>query len=203
MSQMDSNGSSNYVIERIYRELRNPTPAKPVAPAPKIAAPTELDANDVQAILRNRRSSTPDELQQILDRSKFFRLSAREKNEVSVRLTIALASRGRPAPSPDAELLAQLDYADTPAGLLQHKSWFDAELRQGAQRIAACVHHAPPRCNCWKEARARLWRIQDAYGSSSPEAWMAERIYTLYEEMELAERPARLAAPNTPLIPRP
>lgn len=202
---MVSNPSSSCItpVERIYLELRQPAPSKPEPQAQETAAQIDLDASDVQAILQNRRSATPAELEHILSRAKFYRLNSRDKNEISVRLTVALASRGRPAPSPTAELLAQLDYVQTPAGLLANKSFFDRELRQGAQRIAACVHHTVPRCQCWREARERLWHIQDTYGTKSPEAWMAERMYILFEEMELAERPERIAAPNTPLMPRP
>jgi len=202
---MDSSISSNRVspIERIYLELRQPAPPKPTPQAERSAPPVNLDASDVQAILHNRRGATPAELEYILSRAKFFRLNARDKNEISVRLTVALASRGRPQPNPNAELFTLLDLMDTPVGILHHRSWFDRELRDGAQRIASCSRHIPPRCQCWREARERLWYVQDVYGGKSPEAWMTERMYILFEEMELAERPQRIAAPNTPLQPAP
>jgi len=205
MYPTDCNHSSNRVspIERIYLELRQPSPPKPTPQAQPSAGPVSLDASDVQAILQNRRGASPAELEHILSRAKFYRLNSRDKNEISVRLTVALASRGRPQPHPNADLFTILDLVETPAGLLHHRSWFDRELRQGAQQIAACTRHSPPRCQCWREARERLWYVQDVYGAKSPEAWMATKMFTLYEEMELAERPQRIAAPNTPLQPVP
>jgi len=205
MCPMDSNISSSRVspVERIYLELRQPAPSKPIPQTQRPASPINLEASDVQAILQNRRSGTPAELEYILSRAKFFRLNSRDKNEISVRLTVALASRGRPQPHPNADLFTLLDLAETPVGLLHHRSWFDRELRDGAQRIASCTRHTPPRCQCWRDARERLWYIQDIYGAKSPEAWMTERMYILFEEMELADRPQRIAAPNTPLQPAP
>lgn len=205
MSLTDSSISSNRItpVERIYLELRQPAPSKPAPQAQPTAAQIDLDAGDVQAILQNRRSATPAELEHILSRSKFYRLSQRDRNEVSVRLTVALASRGRPQASPNAELFTLLDLLETPVGILHHRSWFDRELREGAQRIAACVHHTVPRCQCWRIARERLWYLQDAFGAKSPESFMATRMFELFEEMESAERPQRIAAPNTPLQPAP
>jgi hypothetical protein len=69
-------------------------------------------------------------------------------------------------------------------------------LRSGAQAIAQCPRHLPPRCSCWREARSRLWFVQDKYGARSPEAFTATRIYGMLEEMELASRPER-----TPALP--
>ena len=139
----------------------------------------------------SKRSASPEELQWIIERAKAFRLNPRQRNELSVRLTIALASRDQPKVSPHAALLAQFDLCETPVGLLHHRSWFDRELRNGSQAIAECARHLPPRCSCWREARFRLWHVQDRYGARSPEAFTATRIFEMLEEMELASRPDR------------
>ena len=187
---MDSGHSFERVspIERVYLEVREAAAAKPKPPAPQTTALLNLDASDVDAILHNWRGPTPAELEHILSRAKFFRLNSRDKNEISVGLTVALASRGRPEPNPNAELFTTLDLMDTPVGILHHRSWFDRELREGAQRVASCTRHTPPPCQCWREARECLWYIQDVYRAKSPEAFMATRIFEMFEEMENSDR---------------
>lgn len=191
---MVCNDSCNYVssLELIYRQLSQPCPPKPAPePAPE-PTPISLDASDVDALLRNKLSASVPELEWVLERAKQFNLSVRQRNDISLRVTIALAGRGRPAAHRDAGLFAQLDLVDIPGiGLLNHKSWWDRELRSGAQAIANCKDHRPPRCQCWRTARERLWHIQDRYGSRSPEAWAATRLWESLEELEEASRPGR------------
>ncbi len=189
---MDSSASSNPItpIERAYREASEPKPSQPVR-KPTQPASIHLEWADVVAILQNKRSASPEELQYIIDRANVLHLTARHRNELSVRLTVAIASRDQPPLNPHAALFAELDVAETPVGLLHHRSWFDREMQNAAQAIAACPRHTPPRCNCWREARARLWFVQDRYGPKSPEAFTATRIYETLEEMELASRPER------------
>lgn len=178
-------------IERIYRQVSQPCPPKP---APKVSdppAPISLEPADVQDILKNKRSASVEELSWILENAKQFCLNIRQRNDLSLRTTIALAGRGRPASHPNAELYSQLDIAETPVGLLHHRSWFENELRAGAKAIANCKLHRPPRCDCTKEARQRLWFVQDRYGIKSPEAWAATWLYEEFEQLEQASRPQR------------
>lgn len=188
---MDSNDSSKYLtpVERIYREISKPSSSKAVPKKPDAASPLDLKWADVEAILAHQRDATPEELSYVIEHAKEFSLSKSQRNDVSVRLTIALANRGRPAANPHAELFNTLDIVETPVGLLHNRSWFERELRDNAKRILQCTRHTPPRCSCWKEARQRLWHVQDSFGARSPESWMATRIYEMCEEMEFAKRP--------------
>lgn len=190
---MVSNDSSSYItsVERIYREVCKPSAAKPAPKRPDPPPPIKLEYGDVREILANKRSASIEELTHISENWKKFCLTIRQRNDISLRITIALAHRGRPAASPNAELYALLDLADTPVGLLHHRSWFERELRMGAQAISSCKLHRPPRCDCWRGARERLWLVQDKYGAKSPEAWAATKLYEQLEELEAASKPER------------
>lgn len=178
-------------VERIYREVSQPVPPKP---APKILdppPPINLEQSDVVEIVKGKRTASVEELSWILDRAKYFNLNMKQRNDIGLRISIVLASRGRPLASLNAELYAELDLAETPMGLLHHRSWFDRELRDGAKAIAACRinHTAHARCECWRPWRERLWLVQDKYGASSPEAWVAARLWEAFEEFEQASKP--------------
>jgi hypothetical protein len=176
-------------VERIYREISQPSPPKPSPKAPDPPQPISLDIADVQDILKRQRSATVEELAFILENWKKFSLTLRQRNDLSLRMTITLASRGRPN-NPNAELYRQLDIAETPVGLLHHASWYERELRTGAQAIVSCKLHLPPRCQCWRVSRERLWAVQDKYGERSPETWAATKLYEQFEEYEATVRKA-------------
>src|SRR5207302_8117595 len=138
------------------------------------------------------RDATAEELNYIISNAKQFFLSSWQRNDIAVRLSLALANRGRPKPDPNLEFIHNtLHVIDTPAGSLQDFEWVQREMQAGSLAIASCKRHRPPRCQCWREARERLWRIQDHFGSRSPESWATERLWVIFEEMELASRPER------------
>lgn len=197
---MVSSDSSSYIspVQRLYLEISQPAPSKP-APKVQTAAPAlKLEWADVEAILKRKRDAMPEELQYAVQHAREFQLSSGQVNDLSVRLTIALANRAKPAESPNAELFSQLDILETRRGLLHNRGWFEREMRAGANAIANCKRHRPPRCSCWKEARERLWYIQDAFGSRSVEAWAATRLWETFEEYELASRPEPTPGLNQP-----
>lgn len=188
-------------LQRLYQEVSQPRPPKPAAkPLSTSPAPVHLHLADVQAILKNRRAATPEELDYILQHPTHYGLGPRLQNDIRVRLTIALAHRSRPTVNPNAGLFALLDVAETPVGLLHHRHWFENELRTGAAAIASCSRHSPPRCRCWRPFRERLWIVQDKYGENSPEGWTATKLFESFEEYENASRPER---PGTALPPIP
>ena len=188
--------------ERIFRELHEPSPSKPAAKPTPATAPIALDWTEVQAILARKRDATAEELNYIISNAKQFFLSSWQRNDIAVRLTLALANRGRAKPDPNLEFIHNtLHVIDTPAGSLQDFEWVQREMQAGSLAIASCKRHRPPRCQCWREARERLWRIQDRFGSNSPESWATERLWVIFEEMENASRPERTAVPN--VLPQP
>lgn len=198
MYQTVSSASSKFLtpVELLYRQISQPCPPKPAPKVPDPPAPISLEYADVQEILKHKRSASLEELSYVLENWKRFSLNTRQRNDISLRITIALAARGRPSANPNAELFTQLDIVETPVGLLHHRSWFECELRVGAQAIAACKLHRPPRCECWRAARERLWLVQDKYGAKSPESWAATKLYEQFEEYEAASRPERTAGLN-------
>jgi hypothetical protein len=188
-------------VERIYLEVRQPSSSKP-APKPEAAPPIELDRSDVNAILAHKRDATPDELQFIVNRAKELQLTSWQRNQIGVQLTIALVNRSRPKPDTNAEFISNtLQIVETPVGPLHDRAWVQRELRAGARAIASCRAHRVPRCSCWREARERLWKIQDHFGSGSPETWATERIWEALEEMERASRPERASELYLPSQP--
>ena len=201
---MDYNVSSSHTpVQRLYREISEPSPSKP---APKIQAATPvitLDWTDVDKILRRNRHASPEELEYLVHHAEEFQLSSWQVNDLSVRLTIALANRSKPPEHPNAELFNQLDILETPCGLLHNRSWFEREMRAGANAIANCKLHRPPRCLCWREGRERLWCIQDSFGKRSPEAWAATRLWEMFEEYERVSQPERMPGLEMPPEPVP
>lgn len=197
---MVSKGSSKVTpLERLYQLISQPSPPKPAKPVSTAPAPISLRLSDVQDIVKNKRTASPEELEYILQHPSRFGLGPRQQNDIRVRLTVALAHRGRPSMNPNAGLFAVLDMAETPVGLLHHRHWFEHELRTGAAAIATCVRHSPPRCQCWRSFRERLWLVQDRYGPKSPEGWAATKLWEQFEEYELASRPERPGAALQPI----
>lgn len=200
----DLNSFSDRVtpLSLIYWHLSQPAAPKPLAKAPEPAPPISLTHADVQDILNNKRSATVPELEWVLANWKQLRLKEKQRNEISLRATILASCRGR-ARNPNAELWTVLDVGETPVGLLHHRSWFERELRAGAQAIMSCRRHQTPRCQCWLPHRQRLWYVQDKFGSKSPEAWAATRLYEQFEEFEQASRQERNLGlvPSLPPIP--
>jgi hypothetical protein len=202
---MDSLALSDYLTstERLYLDIRQPVPAKPAPPkVAELAAPLHLEPWDVDAIVRKKRSASADELQYVIDHAKRFCLTTRQRDEIGVRLTLAVVNRARPTLDPTTIFLYEsLHVIQTPAGLLQDCEWIQREMKAGASAISNCRWHRPPRCECWRSARERLWQIQDRCGSKSPEGWATERLWGMFEEMEQAERPqrARLGAASQSL----
>jgi hypothetical protein len=81
-------------VELVYRELARPKPQGP-KPASVEAPPAELTRADVTAIIHRKRSSTPAELQEIIDNGKQFKLTDGERNQLCCDLTIAMSQRAR------------------------------------------------------------------------------------------------------------
>lgn len=193
MSRMDCRPLSNIItaIERIYHEVRQPSRPLPTPKPSATATAIHLERADIEAILTDKREATIDELQFIVEHAKELCLSTGQRNQIGVSLSMALANRSRRKPDASAEFLYTLGVVETPRGLLHDRGWVQQEMRAGAQAIASCKLHRPPRCQCWRSARERIWRIQDCCGSDSPEAWAAEQMWNMFEEMELASRPER------------
>ena len=189
-------------VERIYLEVRQPSSSKPAPKVTEIAPTIELDRSDVNAILAHKRDASTDELQYIIDHSKELQLTSWQRNQIGVQLTILLSNRSRPKQDATAEFISNtLQIVETPVGPLHDQAWVQRELRAGAQAIAQCKRHTPPRCSCWREARERLWRIQDTCGNGTPETWATERIWEALEEMERASRPERASELYLPSQP--
>jgi hypothetical protein len=178
-------------IENIYREVSQPAPPKSLPKASATPSPIRLERADVDDILTHKRNATIEELEEIIERSKELQLTTWQRNQIGVELSIALAHRSRRKADPATEFLSVLHVVETPRGLLHDYEWVQQEMRAGAQAIASCKLHRPPRCSCWREARERIWRIQDYCGSDSAEAWATEQMWNMFEEMELASRPER------------
>jgi hypothetical protein len=185
--------TSNFVpaVELIYREISRPssveTTVKSVAEGAK---KIELTRADVDAIIQRRRTATPDELQQIIAQSKEFKLSDGERNQLGVDLSMAVAQRARRANAgredPSAQFITNvLGMLETPYGLVD-REWVLEQLRSGAEAIARCRDHRPPRCDCWATSRHTLWQAQ--HSEKSPESWAAAKIYDSLEGLEIASR---------------
>lgn len=190
-------------VQRLYLDISQPSTSRP-APKVQTAAPAiELAWEDVQAILKRKRDASPEELQYIIDNASHFCLSSWQRNDIGVRLTIAQVNRTRPkASDPIANFLYNtLHVVQTPAGLLHDAGWVQGEMKAGANAIANCKLHRPPRCSCWREARERLWYIQDVFGIRSPEAWAATKLWERFEQYERASRPEQMLGLEIPREP--
>lgn len=201
---MDCSPLSNLIspVQRLYLEIRQPSPPKPAPKVPDLAPAINLDGADVDAILKYKRNASADELEYVIAHAKELHLRPWQRDQIGVQLSLALASRGRPKANPTAEFFYHtLGITQTPVGLLHDRSWVDQELKVGTQAIFHCRRHSPPRCSCWREVRERLWHIQDRFGSGSPEAWATAHLWAIFEELEFAERPLRIPASN--LSPQP
>ena len=182
-------------IERIYHEVRQPSRPLPTPKPSATATAIHLERADIEAILTHKREATIDELQFIVEHAKELCLSTGQRNQIGVTLSVALANRARRSADPTTEFLYTLGVIETPRGLLHDRTWVQREMRAGAQAIASCKCHKPPRCHCWRSAREQIWSIQDEFGSDSPEGWAAERLWQMFEEMENASRPERALGP--------
>jgi hypothetical protein len=176
----------------IYRALSQPKPQE--AQPASVEAPTiNLTRAAVDAIIQRKRTTTPDELQFIIDHAKELKLTPGEKNQLSVDLTCAMSQRARQVEGrrddPNSKLIHDLGYACTPFGLLHERAWFQNELQTGTKAIAACRRHLPPECSCWREARENLYNIRASYGEKSPESWAALRVWEALGEIEMSSRP--------------
>src|ERR1700733_6816569 len=192
MFPMDCSRLSNPLspVERIYLEIRQPSLPKPAPKAPDPAPSIQLDGADVDAILKHKRTASVAELEHVIAHADELHLRPWQRNQIGVELTLVLANRARPKPNPTAEFFYNtLGITQTPVGLLHDRSWLDRELKAGTQAIFNCRRHSPPRCNCWRAVRERLWNIQDRCGAASPEAWATEQLWVIFDELEFAERP--------------
>jgi hypothetical protein len=184
-----------------YRTISQPSPPKPAHEASEKADTAELTRTDVELILQHRRAATPDELQHIIDDGRKFHLTDWEQNALSVLLTVEMAAqRAKSQGRLDHNALfihRVLGYAETPHGLLANREFFEREFKAGAVAISRCTRHKPPRCECWRDFRERLWNIADRYGGKSPEAWSAQAVWQSLEELELAARPERVTGMPT------
>jgi hypothetical protein len=191
--------------ERIYRELSQPKAQEP-KPASVTAEPKQITLTraDVEAILRRKRSATPDELQYAIDHANEFKLADYQRNQLGVDLSLVIAQRSRGMngrrEDPNAQFIAQfLGYLETPVGLID-RSFVENTLRVGSENIQRCRNHRPPRCSCWSAQRAILWEAS-AHGEKSPEGWAAVRLYEALEELETASRPEPRVMPTPEIIP--
>jgi hypothetical protein len=155
--------------------------------------PSELTRTDVDLILQRKRDASVDELQYVIDNYRQYHLSDGQKHQCAVELTVTAAAaraRAERRPSDDSQMmLHRLGYAETPWGLLANRLFYEKVFKDGTGAIARCSNHKPPRCQCWQDARNTLWGIQSHYGTRSPEAFAATRIYSSLEELEVAARP--------------
>jgi hypothetical protein len=83
------------VLDAIYNSITQPSPSKPKA-EPKPSLPS-VTREGVDAILAHQRSGTPEQLQQILDREKEFRLISKQRDNIGLALSIAPAAKFRAA----------------------------------------------------------------------------------------------------------
>jgi hypothetical protein len=180
-------------VERIYREISQPSPPQPKpASATTDAKQVTLTRADVNAIIERRRVGSPEDLQYIIDNAKSLHLNQGERNQIGCDLSILMAQRARQVngrrENPAAQFISQvLGLAETPYGMIE-RAWINHQLRAGAQAISRCRNHRPPACQCWAASRVTLWQAQ-ANGEKSPAAWAATRIYAFLEDLELASRP--------------
>jgi hypothetical protein len=134
-----------------------------------------------------------DELQYVIDNYRQYHLSDGQKNQLAVDVTVtAAAARARAERRSDDSsqlMLHRLGYAETPVGLLAYRVYYENLFKSGSAAISRCRNHKPPKCECWRSVRDTLWGIQSHYGTRSPEAFAATRIYSSLEELEVAARP--------------
>ncbi|MGD0181624.1 MAG: hypothetical protein ABSC15_17570 [Terriglobales bacterium] len=155
----------------------------------------ELTRGDVTEIIARRHTATPEELQFIIDHRKELKLTEGERNQLAVDLTITMSQKARQLngrrEDENAIFIREiLKLAETPFGLIQ-RDWFERRLQAGAEAIARCRNHHPPRCKCWAEERRILYNAQDVCGEKSPEGWAAMKLYEALEELETSSRPER------------
>jgi hypothetical protein len=181
-------------IEIIYRQLKAPSQLQPVARVVDESKPL-FTRDDVSAIIHRQRSSTPDELQFIIDHAVQFELTDGERNQIACDLTIAMSARARQVSGrredASAKLIAELGYAETPCGSLPERDWFQTELETGTKAITACQRHLPPQCACWRRTREALYDARLSFGERSPQSWAALRVWEAMEELEVSARPDR------------
>ena len=77
------------------------------------------------------------------------------------------------------------DLCVTPFGVLTDPEPFERLKQRAENAIQRCKIHAPPSCQCWADARIRLWNVRKQFPERSAEAWTAVRIWT---ELEGTER---------------
>jgi hypothetical protein len=181
---------SNFIpaVELIYREIARPKPPEP-KPA-HVDEVRKIERADVDAILRRERFGTSEELEHIIANAKEYKLTSGEKNQLSVDLTVAIARMKRQVngrqQDPNTRFIARtLGLLPTPFGLVD-REFVEAQLQTGAQAIARCRNHRPPKCQCWSGQREILWQAQSAHGERSPEGWAATRMFESLEELESA-----------------
>jgi hypothetical protein len=178
-------------IELVYRELARPKPQEAIPASVEAPPAIELTRADVDAIIHRKRSATPEELEEIIDHGKQFKLTDGERNQIACDLTIAMSQRARQVrrEDPSSKLIHDLGYALTPFGLLADRAWYQNQLQTATKAIAACRRHLPPECPCWKEARENLYSVRQSFGEKSPESWAALSVWEALDEIELSSRP--------------
>jgi len=179
-------------VELIYRELARPKEPQPTPASKNNVQEAELTRDDVNAILRRERGASLAELQQIITGNNGYRLTNREREQISLDLTIAIAqarqNNGRPD-NPNSTFIAQvMGLIETPFGLIE-RSFIRDLLRSGCQNIAGCKRHFPPACDCWSTQRSILLQAQSIHVAKSPEGWAVAKIYEALEALEMATRP--------------
>jgi hypothetical protein len=181
--------------ERLYHELSQPklNPPKPVQQPSQHRTAVTIARGDVDAILRHKRTATPEELQYILDHSEDFALRPWQRDQIVLQFTLTAAAKMRAAQGirePENSFLYDtLKVAETPWGLLHDRQWVEHLMKEGTRAVWHCKNHRPPRCECWRGTRDILWNVRVTYGEQSPEAWAASRVWSVLEDLELVPRP--------------
>jgi len=179
-------------VQRLYQQISQPSPPPPQsAHAPAPTKPITLTREDVTAIIRRKRSSTPEELEYVLAHSQEYGLTSWQCSQISLDLTVAAAQRSRGAngrkEDPNLKFISQtLGLVPTPWGLID-RSFIENVLREGAQNIQRCRRHLPPSCACWSSQRSILWEA--GRNGETPAGWASARMFEILEDLELASRP--------------
>ena len=167
--------------ERIYREMK--AVREPIASSPPPSAPApeiKLTRLDLEAILRKRRGVTLAEIEWFLGHSKDYRilLTNVEENELrSLAIKLCVEARNATTRRTASEefLVRNVGVYATPYGDLN-----ESEVRQlntihlaASRSIQVCDHHQRERCDCWRDARERLYELRQSDRSAVSTAALA------------------------------
>jgi hypothetical protein len=105
-------------VELIYRSLAQPKPQEPKPASVEAPPAIELTRADVTAIIHRKRLATAEELQEIINHGKQFKLTDGERNQLCCDLTIAMSQRAcqinERLEDPNSRFIDDLGYAPTP-----------------------------------------------------------------------------------------